>query len=159
MFGRVPKNGAVFLGTRPNISESHSERSTRVPICIEGCCLQARRARPRQTSPRGLPPGSCGAAPSTPRPPTTRHACPAAPLRKLSSPPAPPARPAPHAAGHDAVRRRGGRCWDGRASCWACRPSTPLPSVRARRNTERGCGEAVFDSALRHTQYRGRFGL
>ena len=29
MFGRVP-------GTRPNISESHSEISTRVPFCIEG---------------------------------------------------------------------------------------------------------------------------
>ena len=29
MFGRVP-------GTRPNISESHSETSTRVPFCIEG---------------------------------------------------------------------------------------------------------------------------
>ena len=28
MFGRVP-------GTRPNISESHSEMSTRVPFCIE----------------------------------------------------------------------------------------------------------------------------
>ena len=34
MFGRVPKNGAAFLGTRPNISESHSEISTRVPFCI-----------------------------------------------------------------------------------------------------------------------------
>ena len=29
MFGWVP-------GTRPNISESHSEISTRVPFCIEG---------------------------------------------------------------------------------------------------------------------------
>ena len=28
MFGRVP-------GTRPNISESHSEISTRVPFCID----------------------------------------------------------------------------------------------------------------------------
>ena len=34
MFGRVPKNGVAFLGTRPNISESHSEISTRVPFCI-----------------------------------------------------------------------------------------------------------------------------
>ena len=34
MFGRVPKNGAAFLGTLPNISESHSEISTRVPFCI-----------------------------------------------------------------------------------------------------------------------------
>ena len=31
MFGRVPKNAAPFLGTRPNMSESHSEISTRVP--------------------------------------------------------------------------------------------------------------------------------
>ena len=29
MFGRVPKNAAPCLSTRPNISESHSERSTR----------------------------------------------------------------------------------------------------------------------------------
>ena len=41
MFGLVPKNGAPFLGapflgTRPNISESHSEISTRVPLCIRG---------------------------------------------------------------------------------------------------------------------------
>ena len=36
MFGRVPENGAAFLGTRPNISESHSETSTRVPFCIVG---------------------------------------------------------------------------------------------------------------------------
>ena len=28
------KRRAVFLGTRPNISESHSEISTRVPFCI-----------------------------------------------------------------------------------------------------------------------------
>ena len=34
MFGRVPKNTAAFLGTRPNISESHSEISSRVPFCI-----------------------------------------------------------------------------------------------------------------------------
>ena len=34
MFGRVPKNVAAFLGTRPNMSESHSEISTRVPFCI-----------------------------------------------------------------------------------------------------------------------------
>ena len=34
MFGRVPKSGAAFLGTRPNVSESHSEISTRVPFCI-----------------------------------------------------------------------------------------------------------------------------
>ena len=33
MFGRVPKHGAAFLGTRPNISESHSEISTPVPFC------------------------------------------------------------------------------------------------------------------------------
>ena len=32
MFGRVPKNAAPFSGTRPNISESHSEISTRVPF-------------------------------------------------------------------------------------------------------------------------------
>ena len=30
-----PKPGAAFLGTRPNISESHSEISTRVPLCIK----------------------------------------------------------------------------------------------------------------------------
>ena len=35
MFGRGPKNGAAFLGTRPNMSESHSEISTRVPFCIQ----------------------------------------------------------------------------------------------------------------------------
>ena len=34
MFGRVPKNAAALLGTRPNISESNSEISTRVPFCI-----------------------------------------------------------------------------------------------------------------------------
>ena len=34
MFGRVP-------GTRPNISESHSEISTRVPFCIAESCLPA----------------------------------------------------------------------------------------------------------------------
>ena len=34
MFGRVPKNAAPFLGTRPNISKSRSEVSTRVPFCI-----------------------------------------------------------------------------------------------------------------------------
>ena len=34
MFERVPKNAAPFLGTRPNISESHSEISTRLPFCI-----------------------------------------------------------------------------------------------------------------------------
>ena len=34
MFGRVLKNAAPCLGTRPNISESHSEISTRVPFCI-----------------------------------------------------------------------------------------------------------------------------
>ena len=34
MFGRVPKNAAAHLGTRPNSSESHSEISTRVPFCI-----------------------------------------------------------------------------------------------------------------------------
>ena len=36
MFGRVPENGAACLGTRPKISESHSEISTRVPFCIDG---------------------------------------------------------------------------------------------------------------------------
>ena len=36
MFERVP-------GTRPNMSESHSEISTRVPFCIEeGVCAQVR---------------------------------------------------------------------------------------------------------------------
>ena len=34
MFGRVSKNAGPCLGTRPNISESHSEISTRVPFCI-----------------------------------------------------------------------------------------------------------------------------
>ena len=34
MFGPVPQNAAPFLGTRPNISESHSEISTQVPFCI-----------------------------------------------------------------------------------------------------------------------------
>ena len=34
MFGRLPKNAAPLLGTRPNISESHSEISTQVPFCI-----------------------------------------------------------------------------------------------------------------------------
>ena len=33
MFGRVPINAAAFVGTRPNIRESHSEISTRVPFC------------------------------------------------------------------------------------------------------------------------------
>ena len=32
----VTKNVAAFLSTRPNISESHSEISTRVPFCITG---------------------------------------------------------------------------------------------------------------------------
>ena len=41
MFGRVPKNGAAFLGTRPNISESHSKISTRVPFCIAATDLAA----------------------------------------------------------------------------------------------------------------------
>ena len=42
MFGRVPKNGAASLGTRPNISESHSEISTRVPFCIAaGQCYRS----------------------------------------------------------------------------------------------------------------------
>ena len=35
MFGRVPKNAAPFLGIRPNISEYHSEISTRAPFCIQ----------------------------------------------------------------------------------------------------------------------------
>ena len=30
----IQKGTAAFLGTRPNISESHSEISTRVPFCI-----------------------------------------------------------------------------------------------------------------------------
>ena len=34
MFGRVPKIAAPFLGTRSNISKSHSEIRTRVPFCI-----------------------------------------------------------------------------------------------------------------------------
>ena len=34
MFGRVPKSAAPFVGTRPKISESHSEISARVPFCI-----------------------------------------------------------------------------------------------------------------------------
>ena len=38
MFGRVP-------GTRPNMSESHSEISTRVPFCIAGAWRQHCRAR------------------------------------------------------------------------------------------------------------------
>ena len=32
--GTQTKDAAPFLGTRPNISESHSEISTRVPFCI-----------------------------------------------------------------------------------------------------------------------------
>ena len=45
MFGRVP-------GTRPNISESHSEISTRVPFCItkSGTHAAARRVRARPRS-------------------------------------------------------------------------------------------------------------
>ena len=47
MFGRVP-------GTRPNISESHSETSTRVPFCIAGSQHQGGRGRtPRR---EGRPP-------------------------------------------------------------------------------------------------------
>ena len=42
MFGRVPKNAAAFLGTRPNISESHSEMIARVPFCIAGLPSGAR---------------------------------------------------------------------------------------------------------------------
>ena len=51
MFGRVPKNHQAFLGTRPNISESHSEISTRVPFCIATALrvpLTATRRRRRQ---------------------------------------------------------------------------------------------------------------
>ena len=51
MFGRVP-------GTRPNISESHSEISTRVPFCIEhhvdGPRPAARRRRAAAGARRGL---------------------------------------------------------------------------------------------------------
>ena len=37
MFGRVPKKTPDdFLGTRPNISESHSEISTLVPFVLQG---------------------------------------------------------------------------------------------------------------------------
>ena len=46
MFGRVP-------GTRPNISESHSEISTRVPVCIEsGRCQLCACARPLSAAAR-----------------------------------------------------------------------------------------------------------
>ena len=34
MFGRVLKNSAAVLGTRPNISEFHSEIRNRVPFCF-----------------------------------------------------------------------------------------------------------------------------
>ena len=51
MFGRVP-------GTRPNISESHSEIRTRVPFCIAGAdrsaatrCAQSTRRRAPQATP------------------------------------------------------------------------------------------------------------
>ena len=48
MFVRVPKNAAPFLATRPNISESHSEISTRVPVCIAPQARNARLQRLRQ---------------------------------------------------------------------------------------------------------------
>ena len=41
--GEACGNAAACLGTRPNISESHSETSTRVPFCI----TQARLDGPR----------------------------------------------------------------------------------------------------------------
>ena len=51
MFGRVPKNAAPFLGTRPNISESHSEISTRVPLCIAGVAVPRGANTGRQAVP------------------------------------------------------------------------------------------------------------
>ena len=42
---------AAFLGTRPNMSESHSEISTRVPFCIEECTpTQWRTSPPHQNT-------------------------------------------------------------------------------------------------------------
>ena len=41
-------SSAAFLGTRPNISESHSETSTRVPFCI-GARRGASSARSQET--------------------------------------------------------------------------------------------------------------
>ena len=55
MFGRVP-------GTRPNISESHSEISTRVPFCIESA-QPVRRRRGRRWRRRRRSRGSPIAAP------------------------------------------------------------------------------------------------
>ena len=46
MFGRVLKNAAPFWVTRPNISEPHSEISTRVPFCIAQA-IKKRRASSR----------------------------------------------------------------------------------------------------------------
>ena len=40
VFGHGRFWAAAFLGTRPNISESHSEIRTRVPFCIAGCRVQ-----------------------------------------------------------------------------------------------------------------------
>ena len=41
MQAKEKAEGLGFLGTRPNISESHSEISTRVPFCIAGAGRQA----------------------------------------------------------------------------------------------------------------------
>ena len=51
MFERVPKNSAPCLATRPNISECHSEISTRVPFCI----TQARLDGPPPPPPPAWP--------------------------------------------------------------------------------------------------------
>ena len=42
MLPEMSMANAMRLGTRPNISESHSETSTRVPFCIEGVLVTGR---------------------------------------------------------------------------------------------------------------------
>ena len=63
LFGRVPKNPAPFLRTRPNISESHSEISTRVPVCIAVRPPPRTRTPPRGPAVAALPRCSSAGAP------------------------------------------------------------------------------------------------
>ena len=64
MFGRVPKNGVPFLGTCPNISESHSEISTRVPFVLENdpglAQVSVFTCHPNNTCPSRLKGCMCG---------------------------------------------------------------------------------------------------
>ena len=88
MFGRVPKNGAAFLGTRPNIRESHSEISTRVPFCIRRP-THSSAAWSSSTDSPSAPPACAGqAAAHAVQPvamPTRQHAACVA-SRRLSAP-------------------------------------------------------------------------